>query len=66
MRNKIIDYNAQAGNGIRAICDAIEALKTWKREYKEQTGMDLDISDDLKAIRSNLTDLIRITEETDQ
>jgi len=66
MRDKTINYNAQAGGGIRAICDAIEGLKARKREYKEQTGIDLDISADLKAIRSNLKDLIQITEETEQ
>jgi len=63
MRDKTIDYNAQAGGGIIAICDAIEGLKAWKREHKEQTGMDLDISGDLEGIRSNLNDLIKITEE---
>ena len=63
MRDKTIDLNAQAGGGVRAICDAIEGLKTWKREYKKQTGMDLDISDDLKVIRSNLNDLMQIVEE---
>ena len=66
MRDKTIDLNAQAGDGVRAICDAIEGLKAWKREYKKQTGMDLDISGDLKGIRSNLTNLIQITEEEDQ
>lgn len=63
MRNKTIDLDAQAGSGVRAICDAIEGLKAWKREYKEQTGMDLDISGNLKTIRSNLNDLMGITEE---
>ena len=58
MRDKTIDLNAQAGSGVRTICDAIEGLKAWKREYKKQTGMDLDISGDLKAIRSNLNDLL--------
>ena len=66
MRDKTIDLNAQAGGGVRAICDAIEGLKAWKREYKKQTGMDLDISGDLKGIRSNLKDLMRITEEGEQ
>jgi len=66
MRDKTIDYNAQAGGGVRAICDAIEGLKAWKREYEEQTGMDLDISNDLKRIRSNLNDLIRMTEDAEQ
>ncbi len=66
MRDKTIDYNAQAGGGVIAILKAIEGLKAWKREYKGQTGMDLDISDDLKGIRSNLNDLIEITEETEQ
>ena len=66
MRDKTIDLNAQAGNGVRAICDAIEGLKAWKREYKEQTGMDLDISGNLKTIRSNLNDLMQITEEEEQ
>ena len=63
MRDKTIDLNAQAGSGVRAICDAIHGLKAWKREYKEQTGMDLDISGNLKAIRSNLKDLMQIAEE---
>ena len=63
MRDKTIDLNAQAGGGVRAICDAIEGLKAWKREYKKQTGMDLDISGDLKGIRGKLNDLVRITEE---
>jgi len=57
-------FSAQAGAGIKQICDAIEGLKTLKREYKEGTGMNLDISADLKGIRSNLNDLIRLTEET--
>ena len=65
MRDKTLDLNAQGGGGVRAICDAIEGLKTWKREYKKQTGMNLDISGDLKGIRSNLKDLIQITEEED-
>ena len=66
MRDKTIDLNAQAGSGVRTICDAIEGLKAWKREYKEQTGRDLDISANLKKIKSNLNDLMRITEKTDQ
>ena len=63
MRDKTIDLLAQAGIGIIEICKAIEGLKAWKREYKEQTGLDLDISDDLKGIRGKLNDLVRITEE---
>ena len=66
MRDKTIDFAAQAGGGARAICDAIEGLKAWKREYKERTGMDLDISGNLKTIRSNLNDLMQIMEEADQ
>ena len=66
MRDKTIDFLAQAGIGIIDICKAIEGLKTWKREYKEQTGMDLDISGDLKTIRSKLNDLMQITEEVEQ
>ena len=66
MRDRTIDLNAQAGGGVRAICDAIEELKAWKKEYKKQTGMDLDISADLKTIRSNLNDLMQIAEEADQ
>ena len=66
MRDKTIDLNAQAGSGIRAICDAIEGLKAWKREYKRQTGMDLDISGNLKTIRSNLKDLMQVAEEADR
>ena len=66
MRDKTIDFLAQAGIGIIEICKAIEGLKAWKREYKEQTGMDLDISENLKTIRSNLNDLMRITEEKEK
>ena len=66
MRDKTIDFATQVGGGIRAICDAIEGPKAWKREYEEQTRIDLDISGNLKTIRSNLNDLIQITEETDQ
>ena len=66
MRDKTIDLNAQAGSGVRAICDAIEGLKAWKRECKERAGIDLDISDDLEAIRSNLNDLMQIAEGADQ
>lgn len=66
MRDKTIDLNAQAGGGAIAILNAIEGLKAWKREYKEQTGMDLDISGDLKAIRSNLNDLMQITEDIEK
>ena len=66
MRDKTIDLNAQAGSGVRAICDAIEGLKAWKREYKKQTGTDLDISGNLKTIRSSLNDLVQITEEEEQ
>jgi len=58
-------FSAQAGAGIKQICDAIEGLKALKRKHKEATGLDLDISDDLKGIRSNLKDLIQITEETE-
>jgi len=65
MRNKTIDCIVQAVRGIKQICDAIEGLKARKREYKEQTGMDLDISDDLEGIRSHLNDLIQITEEAE-
>ena len=66
MRDKTIDCIVQAVRGIKQICDAIEGLKAWKREYEEQTGMDLDISNDLKRIRSNLNDLIRMTEDAEQ
>ena len=66
MRDKIIDLNAQAGTGVRVICDAIEGRKAWKGEYKEQTGMDLDISGDLKTTKSNLNDLMQIAEGADQ
>ena len=66
MRDKTIDCIVQAVRGTKQICDAVEGLKAWKREYKEQTGMDLNISDDLEGIRSNLKDLIQITEETEQ
>lgn len=62
MRNKAIDLNAQAGNGAIAILTAIVGLKAWKRDYKTQTGLDLDILHDLKAIRSNLNDLIHVVE----
>ena len=65
MRDKTIDFAAQAGGGVRTIRGAIEGLKARKREYKKQTGMDLDISSNLKAIRSNLNDLMEIVEETD-
>ena len=66
MRDKTIDFLAQAGIGVIEICKAIEGLKAWKREYKEQTGMDLDISGDLKGIRGKLNDLVQITEEAEQ
>ena len=66
MRDKTIDLNAQAGGGVKAICDTIEGLKAWKRECKERAGIDLDISDDLEGIRSNLNNLIRLTKEADQ
>ena len=66
MSDKTTDFLAQAGIGIIEICKAIEGLKAWKREYKEQTGMDLDIPGDLKTIRSKLNDLIQITEEGEQ
>ena len=33
MRDKTIDLNAQAGGGVRAICDAIEGLKAWNVEF---------------------------------
>ena len=62
MRDKTIDLIAQAGGRVKQICDAIDGLKTWKREYKEGTGINLDISEDIEAIRSNLRDLIRLTE----
>ena len=62
MRDKTIDLNAQAGGGIKQICDAIEGLKAWKREYEQKTGIELDISHELEGIRSNLRDLIRLTE----
>ena len=42
MRDKTIDFAAQVGDGVKAICDAIQGLKAWKREYKKQTGMDID------------------------
>ena len=41
MRDKTRDLNAQAGSGVRAICDAIEGLKAWKREYKKQTRVSM-------------------------
>ena len=63
MSDKTLDFLAQAGIGAIEICKAIEGLKQWKTEYKEQTGLDLDISDDLKGIRGKLNDLMRITEE---
>ena len=66
MRDKTIDLNAQAGGGVLAILHAIEGLKAWKKEYKEKTGIDLDISEDLKTIRSNLNNLMQITEEAEQ
>ena len=62
MRDKTIDYTAQAGGGIKEIYDAIEGLKLWKREYEEGTGIELDISHELEGIRSNLNDLIQLTE----
>ena len=64
MRDKTIDFNAQAGSGVRAICDAIEGLKTWKREYENKTGIKLDITPELEGIKDNLRDLIRLTEDT--
>ena len=64
MRNKTIDLNAQAGSGLKQICDAIQGLKAWKREYKEKLDMELDISHELEGIRSDLRDLIRLTEDT--
>ena len=66
MRDKTIDFLAQAGMGVIELCHAIEGLKAWKKEYKEQTGIELDISDNLKTIRSNLNDLVQITEEAEQ
>ena len=63
MRNKTIDLTAQAGGGITQICDAIEGLKIWKRQYEEGTGIELDITHELEGIRSNLNDLIQLTEE---
>ena len=62
MRDKTIDYVAQAGGGVRAICDAIEGLKAWKRQYEEQTGIKLDITHELEGIRSDLKALIQLTE----
>lgn len=62
MRDKTIDYRAQAGGGVKAICDAIEGLKAWKRQYKEETGIELDISHELKSIKENLEALIQLTE----
>ena len=61
MRDKTIGFLAQVGSGVIGIYKAIEGLKIWKREYEEQTG--LDISGDLKAIKSNLNDLMQLTEE---
>ena len=66
MRNKTIDLNAQAGSGLKQICDAIQGLKAWKREYKEKLDMELDISHELEGIRGNLRDLIRLTEKDDE
>lgn len=63
MRDKTIDLNAQAGGGLKQICDAIQGLKAWKREYKEKLDMELDISHELEGIRGNLRDLIRLTEK---
>ena len=65
MRDKTIDFVAQAGGGVKAICDAIQGLKAWKREFKQGTGIDLDIANTLKGIRSDLNDLIRLTEEAE-
>ena len=64
MRDKTIDLIAQAGGGLKQICDAIQGLKAWKREYKEKLDMELDISHELEGIRSDLRDLIRLTEDT--
>ena len=66
MRDKTIDLNAQAGSGLKQICDAIQGLKAWKREYKEKLDMELDISHELEGIRGNLRDLIRLTEKDDE
>jgi len=59
---RTVDFEAQAGGGLKQICDAIEGLKAWKKEYKEKIGMELDISHELEGIRSDLKDLIRLTE----
>ena len=56
-------FAAQADGGVKLIYDAIEGLKALKRQYEEGTRMSLVISHELKAIRSNLNDLIRLTEE---
>ena len=66
MRDKTIDLNAQAGGGLKQICDAIQGLKAWKREYKEKLDMELGISHELEGIRGNLRDLIRLTEKEDE
>jgi len=59
---RIVDFSAQAGGGLMQICDAIEGLKAWKREYEEKTGIELDITHELEGIRGDLRDLIRLTE----
>ena len=64
MRNKTIDLNAQAGSGLKQICDAIQGLKARKKQFEEGTGIKLDISHELEGIRSDLRDLIRLTEDT--
>ena len=56
-------FSAQAGGGMKDIYEAIEGLKTLKKEHKEQLGMDLDISVQLKGIKVNLESLVRLTEK---
>ena len=58
---RTVDFEAQAGGGIKQICDAIEGLKAWKKEFEEKTGTGLDISHELEGIRGDLRDLIRLT-----
>lgn len=59
-------FTAQAGGGVKQICNAIAGLKALKQQYEEGTGMNLDISHELKTIRSNLNDLIQLTEEVNE